>query len=251
MPHQITCEIDAMIAARPTVDLIGIAAVRTVVQLSLLGLILQWVFALNRWYYVIPYLVFMLAVAARTAVSRSTRFVPGATWAAFGTLILASSITAFSVTEVIIGIEPWYAPQYLIPLIGMLLGNALTGISLGLDKILNDFVTQRNAIEGRLALGKTIWGATLPYTQQAIRTGMIPIVNSMSVVGLVSLPGMMTGQILAGVDPKDAISYQILIMFMIATCTAIGVCVLCLICYRLLADPYHRIRWERIMNTNK
>ena len=68
----------------------------------------------------------------------------------------------------------------------------------------------------------------------------------MAIVGLVSLPGMMTGQILAGADPVDAVSYQILIMFMIAAATALGVIVLCLIAFRVVADPEHRVRWDQI-----
>lgn len=226
---------------------LGIAAVRTVVQLALIGLVLEWIFALNRWYYVLPYLLFILAVAARAAVARSQHYFTGASWASFAMLILASSLTAFSITEVVIGVEPWYAPRYVIPLVGMLLGNALTGISLGLDKMLADLVQHKRAIEGRLALGVSLWRAILPWTRDAIRSGMIPIINAMTVVGLVSLPGMMTGQILAGVSPQDAISYQILIMFMIATCTAIGVGGLCIICYFVLAHPEQRIRWDRIM----
>ena len=76
---------------------------------------------------------------------------------------------------------------------------------------------------------------------------LIPIINSFFAVGLVALPGMMTGQIMAGVEPVEAVKYQILIMFMIASCTAIGVGLLCLCCYLILSHPEHRIRWERII----
>jgi putative ABC transport system permease protein len=225
---------------------LGIASIRTVLQLGLIGLVLEWVFELNRWFHVIPLLLVMLTAAARAAVGRSKRSFPGAELAAFGSLVLASSVTAFSVTEVVIGIDPWYEPRYVIPLMGMLLGNGLTGISLGMDRMLSDLVAHRQAIEGRLALGATTWRAILPWTRDAIRSGMIPILNSMSVVGLVSLPGMMTGQILAGAPPQDAVAYQILIMFMIAACTAIGTMSLCILCYFALSHPEHRIRWERI-----
>ena len=225
---------------------LGIASLRTVLQLALIGLVLEWIFALNRWFYVVPLLLIMLTAAARAAVGRSSRRFPGAELAAFASLVLASSITAFSVTEVVIGIEPWYEPRYVIPLMGMLLGNGLTGISLGLDRMLSDLVSHRAAIEGRLSLGASLWRAMLPWTRDAVRSGMIPILNSMTVVGLVSLPGMMTGQILAGAPPRDAVAYQIIIMFMIAACTALGTICVCTLSYLALSHPEHRIRWERI-----
>lgn len=227
---------------------LGIAAVRTVVQLTFIGFVLEWVFDLNRWYYVLPVLLVMLLAAARAAIKRSEKRFPGAYVAAFGSLVLASTVTAFSVTEVVIGVDPWYAPRYVIPLIGMLLGNGLNGISLGLDRLLNDLVKQRRSVEARLALGASTWQAVLPWMRQGVRSGMVPIINSMMVVGLVSLPGMMTGQILAGASPINAVAYQILIMFMIAAATALGVILLCLLCYRVLADPEERVRWEKIID---
>ena len=225
---------------------LALAGVRTVLQLAFIGLILEWVFALDRWYYVLPVLLVMLLAAARAAVQRSERRVPGAYLASFGSLVLATGTVTFVSTEVIIGVESWYQPQYVIPLLGMLLGNGLTGISLSLDRLLNGLVERRGAVEARLALGSSLWTAVRPWVADAVRTGLIPIINSMMVVGLVSLPGMMTGQILAGADPADAVAYQILIMFMIAGATALGTILLCLVAYRILADPFERIRWERI-----
>ncbi|AWV90788.1 ABC transporter permease [Bradymonas sediminis] len=226
---------------------LGIAALRTVAQLALVGLVLEWVFALNRWYYVLPVLLVMLVAAARAAIQRSERRFPGAYFAAFASLVLASSITAFSVTEIILDVDPWYAPRYVIPLVGMILGNALTGISLSLDRLLTELVRQRRAVEARLSLGASTWQAIQPWMREAVRNGMVPIINSMMIVGLVSLPGMMTGQILAGASPINAVGYQILIMFMIAASTAMGVIILCMSAYRVLADPAQRIRWEKII----
>ena len=223
-----------------------LAGVRTVVQLAFVGLVLEWVFALDRWYYVLPVLMVMLVAAARAAVQRASRRFSGAYLAAFGSLVLATTTVTFVSTELIIGVESWYQPQYVIPLLGMLLGNGLTGISLSLDRLLNGLVDRRAAVEARLALGASLWTAVRPWVADAVRTGLIPIINSMMVVGLVSLPGMMTGQILAGADPADAVAYQILIMFMIAGATAVGTILLCLLAYRRLADPFERIRWDRI-----
>lgn len=225
---------------------LALASVRTIVQLALLGLVLEWVFSADRWFYVLPMLAVMLFFAARAGIKRSSRRFPGAFIAAFGALTLATSVTTFSVTEIILDVDRWYEPQYIIPLMGMLLGNGLTGISLGLDRMLSDITAQRRTVEARLALGSTLWQATLPWLRQGLRNGMIPIINAMMIVGLVSLPGMMTGQILAGVDPAHAVAYQILIMFMIAAATAMGVIILCLIAFYAIADPFERVRWDRI-----
>ena len=225
---------------------LALAGVRTVLQLAFLGLVLEWVFALDRWYYVLPVLLVMLIAAARAAVQRSDRRFSGAYLAAFASLVLATGTVTFASTELIIGVESWYQPQYVIPLLGMLLGNGLTGISLALDRLLNGLVDQRESVEARLALGASLWTALRPWVADAVRTGLIPIINSMMIVGIVSLPGMMTGQILAGADPADAVAYQILIMFMIAGATAVGTILLCLLAYRVLADPFERVRWDRI-----
>ena len=230
---------------------LAIAAIRTVAQLALLGLILEWVFSAHRWYYVLPMLGVMLFFAARAAIQRSSRRIPGAYIAAFGALTLSASVTTFSMTEVVIGVDTWYEPQYVIPLMGMLLGNGLTGISLSLDRMLSDLTTERRAVEARLALGASLWRACLPFVREGVRNGMIPIINSMMIVGLVSLPGMMTGQILAGVPPATAVSYQILIMFMIAAATALGVIMLCLLAFRVIADPMERVRWEVIRRVER
>jgi putative ABC transport system permease protein len=131
-------------------------------------------------------------------------------------------VTGFAVAG-IIRVQPWYDPQYLIPLLGMVLGNTLSGISLGLDRFMDSLATQRDQVETLLALGATRWEAAHSQVRDAIRVGMIPTVNSMMVMGLVSLPGMMTGQILAGANPIDAVRYQIVIIFMIAAGAALGI----------------------------
>ena len=179
---------------------IAVAGTRTVVQLTAIGFVLGWVFDLNRWLYVVPVLLVMLVAASRAAVQRAGVKFDGAYLASFASLVVATTVVTFSMTEIVIGVDPWYQPQYIIPLLGMLLGNGLTGISLAMGRMLDDFKSHRDALEARLALGAGLWEAALPWFSEAVRTGMVPILNSMSVVGLVSLPGMMTGQILAGAD---------------------------------------------------
>lgn len=135
---------------------------------------------------------------------------------------------------------------HLIPLLGMVLGNGLTGISLCLDEMTRHLDLERGRVETELALGATRWEAARGPVREAVRRGMIPVINSMMVVGIVSLPGMMTGQILAGADPLVAVRYQIVILFMIAGATSFGCMLLALHAYRRLFDEAHRLRRDRL-----
>jgi putative ABC transport system permease protein len=128
----------------------------------------------------------------------------------------------------------------------MMLGNTLTGISLGLDRLGEQLSAQRERVELRLSLGATRWEAAREPVREAVRTGMIPILNSMMVVGVVSLPGMMTGQILSGVAPLAAVRYQIVIMFLIAAGTALGTVSVVILSYRRLFSSRHQFLYQRI-----
>ncbi len=225
---------------------LALASVRTVVQLLLVGMVLGWVFRLDRAELVLGVLLLMIALAGRAAVARSSRTFPGVTLRAFGTLLLTGLLTTFAVTAAIIGVEPWYRPQYVIPLAGMVLGNSLTGISLSLDSLLESLAAQRGRVESELALGASRWEAAREPLTSAVRRGLIPIINSMMVVGLVSLPGMMTGQILEGADPIEAVKYQIVVMFMIAAATSLGCMVMGLLVYQRLFNERHQLRSDLI-----
>jgi len=133
----------------------------------------------------------------------------------------------------------------------MILGNTMTGIALGLDRLLTSIGRERSAIESRLALGHTIKEAMSGVLRNAIRSGLIPIINSMSAIGLVSIPGMMTGQILAGIEPMEAVKYQLLIMFLIAGGTTFGVLGAVLACGWRLTDNRHRLRLDRLSETKQ
>jgi len=142
--------------------------------------------------------------------------------------------------------DPWFDPRYAIPLLGMILGNTMTGISLGLNTLIGNAVREKVAIEARLALGHDIHKAFGDIVRDAVRTGLIPIINAMSAAGVVSLPGMMTGQILGGVPPVEAVKYQILIMFLIAGGTAIGLISAVYSGAWRLTDKRHRLRLDRL-----
>lgn len=225
---------------------LAIASIRTVVQLVLIGYVLRWVFDAGHPAVVTGIMLFMILVAAHEAVRRPTRTIPGARQRAFATLVLSGLLTTFAVTYVVIGARPWYSPQYAIPLLGMILGNGLTGISLSLDQVLQQATEKRDQIFMELAHGAIRWEAARDIVRDSVWRGMIPIVNSMMVVGLVSLPGMMTGQILAGADPVQAVRYQIVVMFMIAAATSLGCTGLVWLVYRRLFNERHQLRLESV-----
>nr|VFK52264.1 MAG: putative ABC transport system permease protein [Candidatus Kentron sp. TUN]VFK52468.1 MAG: putative ABC transport system permease protein [Candidatus Kentron sp. TUN]VFK57979.1 MAG: putative ABC transport system permease protein [Candidatus Kentron sp. TUN] len=222
--------------------LLLIASVRTVVQLLLVGLVLEWVFRWERWYVVLGLAVVMTLIAGVTAASNNVRRYPGI-WLNTIIVLWASAwiTTSFALFAILQGIE-WYQPQYAIPLLGMVLGNTLNGISVGLNTFTESLVTRREQIESLLALGASRWEAARGSIQHAVRTGMLPIINSMMIVGIVSLPGMMTGQLISGMPPLQTVKYQIVIMFLIASATAIGTIGVVLLTFLRLFTNRHQYR---------
>ncbi len=226
---------------------LAVASVRTIVQLGLIGIVLEWVFRRNQPSVVLAVILFMTVVAGLTAVSRLHRRYDGIWINTLCSMWISSwFVGIYALLFVFRGIEPWYQPQYLIPILGMILGNTLNGISIGLDTILDSFATKRREIESRLALGATRWEASRLEIQRAVRSGMIPIINSMMIVGLVSLPGMMTGQLLSGTRPVEAIKYQIAIMFLIASATALGTVLTVMLASLRLLNKQHQLEFRRI-----
>lgn len=222
------------------------AAIRMTVQLLLVGMILEWPFALREPLPIVAIALVMAAVAGFTAVGRSGRRFH-LDWLGGLVSVMGGAFVVTGVAVIwIVDVDPWYEPQYLIPMLGMVLGNALDGVSLGFDRFAALLVERRDAIEADLALGATRWEAVHVEVREAIRTGMIPITNSMLVMGVVSPPGMMTGQILAGAAPADAVMYQIVIVFMIAAAVALSTLMIVLFSYRVLLSPAHRLRAERL-----
>jgi len=226
-----------------------VAALRTAVQLSLIGLILKAIFENTDILWIILITMIMLSVAGWEILSRQKRKLKG--WWGFsistGSLFVSSFVITLLALTVIIQADPWYEPQYSIPLLGMLLGNTMTGIALGMDRLIQNAWQQSKVIEQRLMLGQSSVQAIHDIRKESMRAGMIPIINSMAAAGLVSLPGMMTGQILAGASPIEAVKYQILIMFLITAGTGFGVVtVLWLISHRLF-DERHRLRFEQLL----
>ncbi|MDH5483683.1 MAG: iron export ABC transporter permease subunit FetB [Gammaproteobacteria bacterium] len=226
-----------------------VAGLRTTVQLLLIGLVLKSVFSNVNIAWVIMITLVMLSVAGWEILSRQHRKLK--VWWGFGISTASLFVSSFMVTllalTTIIQADPWYHPQYAIPLLGMLLGNTMTGIALGMDRLIQTAWQQRMIIEQRLMLGQTSSQALAEIRRDSMRAGMIPIINSMAAAGIVSLPGMMTGQILAGAAPVEAVKYQILIMFLITSGTGFGVISVLWLMSRRLFDERHRLRFDQLL----
>lgn len=227
---------------------LAIATVRMVLQLVLVGYVLTFLFAAVSLLWTALAAFIMVLFASREIVARQKRRLSGIWSYGLGAgcmLLAAGTVTMFALlTE--LRPDPWYHPRYALPLLGMILGNTMTGISLGLDVLTNSLVRERAAVEACLALGGTRYQAFLPVIRDALRSGFTPIMNSMAAIGVVSLPGMMTGQILAGVEPVDAVKYQLLVMFLIAGGTGFGTLAAVVGGARQLTDHRHRLRLDRL-----
>lgn len=225
-----------------------IAAVRTVIQLLLIGLVLKLVFEQVSLLIMSAIALVMLLAAGREVVARQTHRFTGP-WGFFmgtGAMFLSSFVVTLFALLVVIGNDPWYLPQYAIPLLGMMLGNTMNGVTLGLAALTRTAWQQRAIIETRLMLGQTWQQAITDIRRDSIRIGMIPIINAMAAAGIVSLPGMMTGQILAGTPPVEAVKYQILIMFLVTAGTGFGTVIVVNTAARRLFDQRQRLRLDRL-----
>lgn len=227
---------------------LAISSIRMVVQLLIVGLALTMLFSHVSLLWTGLAALGMVMFAGREILARQERRMTGAWTYGIGTgamLFAAGLVTVFALLTQIQH-DPWYHPRYMLPLLGMVLGNTMTGISLGLDTLTRWASRDRAAIEAQLALGAPRSKALLPATRAALRSAMMPIINSMAATGLVSLPGMMTGQILSGVEPTEAVKYQILVMFLIAGGTGIGAVLAVLAGGYRLTDARHRLRLDRL-----
>jgi putative ABC transport system permease protein len=225
---------------------LAMAALRTVVQLLLIGQILEWVFAVERWYVVLAILSAMTLIAGRAAAARGAVSYRGmgldAMLSVFASSWLITALGLFAV----IHIDPWYRAQFAIPILGIILGNTLTGVSLGLERITEELLVRRAQVETLLCLGASRWEAFRLPAQQAVKAGMMPVINAMTVVGVVSLPGTMTGLVLAGQTPEHAIRYQIVIMFLIAAASGLGTVSAVLLVYRRIFSREHCFLYRRL-----
>lgn len=229
-------------------QVIIIAAIRTVVQLLLVGFILKWLFAQQDFLWIGVMWAIMLLVAGREIMARQTRRFKGLWGYGVGTVsvFISSFVVGIFVLTLVVNNSPWYTPQYSIPLMGMIIGNTMTASALSLESLTKTAWQQRQVIEARLALGESWRESIQDIATQSVRIGLFPIVNAMAAAGLVNLPGMMSGQILGGTPPAEAVKYQILIMFMITAASGFATLIAVWIGARHLFDERQRLSMERL-----
>lgn len=205
-----------------------VAVVRAIIQLIAVGYVLQWVFDLDNAWFTTAVLLIMSANAAWNAHRRGPEIPRGFPISLAAILVGGGATLAVLVATGAIS----YAPNQMVPIAGMLLSNAMVALGLTYRRLADDLRSQREVVETRLALGATPRAAAMPVIRTAIRTGMIPTIDSAKTLGIVALPGMMTGMILAGVSPLMAIRFQILVTFMLLATTAVATCMATYLGYR-------------------
>lgn len=224
------------------------AAARMVVQLLLVGLVLRVVFRVGSPAMTLGIVALMILAAAREVAARPAQRLQG--WGTYriGLAVVGASSVATVALALLTAIRPvpWFDPRYAIPLLGIVLGSVLNAASLALDSFFGGLVSGRAPIEARLALGATIVEAVGDLRRDSIRRGLIPLINQMSAAGIITLPGIMTGQLLAGMDPMDAVKYQILLLFLLTGAGALAAAGAVALAARSVTDDRQRLRLDRL-----
>jgi putative ABC transport system permease protein len=225
-----------------------IAGARAFVQLLLVGLVLNTVFSLGSPWLVGGVLLAMLASAAwETMLRQQRRFAGHWAYSLGAGTIAAATLPVTALAIVLLHPQPWFAPRFLVPMFGIVLGNTMSGISVSLNAFNGTLVREQRAIEARLALGATRDEALAPVRRAALQSGIIPAINQMSAAGIITLPGMMTGQVLAGMSPFAAAKYQVFVLFLLAGASGIGSVAAVVAAARRATDARHRLRLDRVI----
>lgn len=190
---------------------------RMLLQLLLIGYVLAWIFGAGNGWLILLVLAIMLSASSWIALDSVSERRMELLASSFAAIVVGGGLTLALVTQLTLQLEPWYLPRYMIPLAGMVFANAMTAVSLAGERLFAEFSYGHEWPEARLA---------------ACEAAMIPVINSLLAVGLVSLPGMMTGQILSGVSPLIAARYQIMVMCMIFASAGISTAVFLALCRR-------------------
>ncbi|KJV34657.1 ABC transporter permease [Luteibacter yeojuensis] len=226
---------------------LAIASVRMVVQLVALGFVLRAVFAVDAGWLTAVLVVAMALAAAREAAARPLQKLRRGHFATSLVSVAAPALLTclFAMVSMVPAGHGW-SPRFIVPVAGILLGNVLNAVSIGMAVVLEGVVQEAPAIEARLVLGDTFHAATGPLERRAIRRAMVPLVNQMSAAGIITMPGIMTGQVLAGMDPLHAATYQIVLMLLLAGGSGLGAIASVRLVLQRLTDERQRLRLDRL-----
>ncbi len=225
-----------------------VAAARMVVQLLLIGLLLRSIFAMTNPWVTAGLIVLMVAAASYEVAARQERKLAGGwTFLVSGAAVSASTLFVSLIALGSVSVaQDWTAPQVVIPIAGIVLGSSMNAASVGLAALLDGVVAEREAIEARLALGHNKRQATQKLMQRAARTGTINVTNQMAGAGIITLPGIMSGQVLAGQDPLIAAQSQIFLMLLLAAASTASIIIAILLAQARLTDERDRLRLDRL-----
>ncbi len=210
-----------------------ISSIRMTVQLILAGYILTLVFEHPSPFITVGIIILMESFAIYTVFKKFKGKLSGKLKKAIAISMLAGTLSCLMYfLLVVVQIDPWYDPQYFIPIAGMVVGNSMTGISLATKSLIDGMTTQKSLVEEALVLGATPRSATKSIIDNTFDSAIMPTINSMLGMGIVILPGMMTGQILSGTLPTTAVAYQISIMLGILGAVSFTVILMLYLGYR-------------------
>lgn len=218
-----------------------VATIRSFVQLIAIGYVLELVFDVDNPLITVLILVVMTVVAGRTTANRA-RKTPNAQMIALVSIAVGSILTISIL--IIFGVFQ-FIPQDIVPIGGMVIGNSMTTATLVITRLTSDFHDQRNMIESKLALGATSRQASLTQFQRTIKSAMSPIVDTTKTVGLIKLPGAMTGMILAGASPLQAVQLQLIVMYMLVGAGTFTGLIAAYLTYRQFFTPMHQLVFDR------
>lgn len=202
--------------------LLLIASVQMTIQLTLAGFILTYIFEHPHPAFTVIYIALMIAFAIHRVISKN-KSLNNRFKGYIAAILSLSGISIIVFFVVLVVNENIFNPQYAIPLSGMIFGNVMTGLNLGLKTFRESLDAERNKLEALLNFGAAPGDILRPFAARSLETALLPTLNSMVGMGIVSLPGMMTGQILSGTLPTTAILYQIAIMIAICTVVCLSV----------------------------
>ncbi len=208
-----------------------IASLRAVIQLIILGWIFAYMFYYENIWISVGFLLVLFLFASWHLISMFYH-VPRVKGPVCISLGMVGFLMLFFLLGGIIHIEPWYNIQYLLPLAGMVLGNTMNSVALSSERFVSELEGNTLTIESHLALGATSYEAVAPYIRSALFASLLPVINRTATVGVVSIPGIMSGQIIAGIDPFQAAKYQIAIMICILTADTLGAILSVFLIYR-------------------
>ena len=217
---------------------IGIAVVRSFIQLTAIGYVIKVIFASDSILWVALLLAVMVVFGAFTARGRATR-VPHAFWPLLVALAIAATATLALV--LVLGVFPAEA-RYLVPVGGMVIGNAMTAAAVALNRLGDDVHDAALRIEATLALGATATQAIRPIARRSLRSGMIPLIDSTKTTGLIFFPGTMVGMLLAGAPPIDAVRLQLVLLYVLLGAVALAALLAVLLSRRAFFSAEHQLR---------